>query len=452
MANTMGWPSSSINYIAAEIEKTEVYRKLMMKLHQLVTDPEVSSDTLEDHIRILINESGYKQKLRNQVYQYIVKNPNLRSNIQQRKEPLEYIQKAQINWEHRITKSLNNMSNELSMVFSRKRPVSEQIEFEAKWSELGSEDMDLSRFRPVYSPKDFLEVLINMKSPNINITLSPDTGPSTNWGLIKVPLKVKSFHQLRLQFEEMSGNIDHLGLNILPFSNSDISKKCLKERVSLGKHVLDANQATVAREFCKRGCPATLRADLWSLILGVDISGAQKLNFKHLKSCVFQHDLLIDKLIFKDIHLTASNDDQYFVFEDLLYQGVLSLALSFETLLDEVEPQLAYHFSVHDIYPFTPRLKIAIKWIIKGFSGCLATDQILQLWDCMLAYDSTEIFVVLAVGIMSLRKPILLQAENQATVENILADISAVKVIPILHGMLNNTRYTGYAIGSSISR
>ncbi|KFM70921.1 TBC1 domain family member 19, partial [Stegodyphus mimosarum] len=66
------------------------------------------------------------------------------------------------------------MSNELSMVFSRKRPVSEQIEFEAKWSELGSEDMDLSRFRPVYSPKDFLEVLINLKSPNINITLSPD--------------------------------------------------------------------------------------------------------------------------------------------------------------------------------------------------------------------------------------------------------------------------------------
>ncbi|KFM70919.1 TBC1 domain family member 19, partial [Stegodyphus mimosarum] len=117
-------------------------------------------------------------------------------------------------------------------------------------------------------------------------------------------------------------------------------------------------------------------------------------------------------------------------------QGVLSLALSFETLLDEVEPQLAYHFSVHDIYP----LKIAIKWIIKGFSGCLATDQILQLWDCMLAYDSTEIFVVLAVGIMSLRKPVLLQAENQATVENILADISAVKVIPVLHGMLNNTR------------
>ncbi|GBO32808.1 TBC1 domain family member 19, partial [Araneus ventricosus] len=139
-------------------------------------DPDVSCDTLEDQIRKLISESGYKQRIRNLVYQYIVKDPNLRDEIQQKKEPLEYIQKAQINWEHRITKSLNNMSNELGLVFSRKRPVSEQIEFEAKWSELGSEDMDLSRFRPVYSPKDFLEVLINVKSPNIGTLMNPDPG------------------------------------------------------------------------------------------------------------------------------------------------------------------------------------------------------------------------------------------------------------------------------------
>lgn len=33
-----------------------------------------------------------------------------------------------------------------------------------------------------------------------------------------------------------------------------------------------------------------------------------------------QYDLMVDKLIIKDIHLTASNDDQYFVFEDVLHQ------------------------------------------------------------------------------------------------------------------------------------
>lgn len=34
-------------------------------------------------------------------------------------------------------------------------------------------------------------------------------------------------------------------------------------------------------------------------------------------------DHIVDKLIFKDIQLTASNDDQYFVFEDVLYQLML---------------------------------------------------------------------------------------------------------------------------------
>lgn len=42
--------------------------------------------------------------------------------------------------------------------------------------------------------------------------------------------------------------------------------------------------------------------------------------FENLKNNVLQFDLMIDKLIIKDINLTASNDDQYFVFEDVLYQ------------------------------------------------------------------------------------------------------------------------------------
>lgn len=34
-------------------------------------------------------------------------------------------------------------------------------------------------------------------------------------------------------------------------------------------------------------------------------------------------DMIVDKLIFKDVQLTATNDDQYFVFEDVLYQVML---------------------------------------------------------------------------------------------------------------------------------
>lgn len=48
--------------------------------------------------------------------------------------------------------------------------------------------------------------------------------------------------------------------------------------------------------------------------------------FKHvshwetLKNNILTTDLIVDKLVFKDVQLTATNDDQYFVFEDILYQ------------------------------------------------------------------------------------------------------------------------------------
>lgn len=42
-----------------------------------------------------------------------------------------------------------------------------------------------------------------------------------------------------------------------------------------------------------------------------------------MKQCVLNTDLIVDKLIFRDVQLTATNDDQYFVFEDVLYQVML---------------------------------------------------------------------------------------------------------------------------------
>lgn len=53
------------------------------------------------------------------------------------------------------------------------------------------------------------------------------------------------------------------------------------------------------------------------------VRDAQRVWFGQLKESVLQLDLMIDKLIIKDIHLTAANDDQYFVFEDVLFQIML---------------------------------------------------------------------------------------------------------------------------------
>lgn len=53
-------------------------------------------------------------------------------------------------------------------------------------------------------------------------------------------------------------------------------------------------------------------------------------HWERLKLAVLQTDLIVDKLIFKDIQLTATNDDQYFVFEDVLYQVMLCFSRDLE--------------------------------------------------------------------------------------------------------------------------
>lgn len=39
-------------------------------------------------------------------------------------------------------------------------------EYKSHWTELGTIPRDLGKFRPVYAPKDFLEVVAGLRNPN----------------------------------------------------------------------------------------------------------------------------------------------------------------------------------------------------------------------------------------------------------------------------------------------
>jgi hypothetical protein len=65
----------------------------------------------------------------------------------------------QAQWERRILKSLNSMCSELGLCLAKPRNKDEMGEYASKWNELSTLDIDLSLFRPVYAPKDFLEIL-----------------------------------------------------------------------------------------------------------------------------------------------------------------------------------------------------------------------------------------------------------------------------------------------------
>lgn len=76
---------------------------------------------------------------------------------------------------------------------------------------------------------------------------------------------------------------------------------------------------------------------------------------------------------------------------------------------------------------------------MRAFSGHLPPEQLLYLWDAVLAYDTLEIIPLLAVTILSLRKENLLQVTTLINIEAVLADLSSIAVMPLLQTALCHT-------------
>ncbi|NXI36805.1 TBC19 protein, partial [Galbula dea] len=492
---------------------SQLERQARVSLHR----PEIKLESLKEDIKDFLKTSGWEKKLQNAVYSELNVFPSPcypAAPPEHMKEPLAYMRKAQGSWEKRILKSLNSMCTELSIPLAQKRPVSEQKELLNKWNEMGTDEPDLSLFRPVYAPKDFLEVLMNLRNPNYENGEQPSF--RNHLGLIQVPLRVKDIPELKEEFSELGLNIGQLGID----DSTQVPPEFFEnEHVRVGQKVLVEQDSAAAQQYVRQGCPTALRADLWALILNVSNQPEDILYYEQLKSNVIQHDLLVDSLIYKDVKLTASNDDYYFVFEDYLYQvllcfsrdtsvlehftyssatppksyirgklgveeyavfyppngvipfhgfsmyvaplcflyhepsklyqifremyvrfffrlhsisshpsGIVSLCLLFETLLQTHLPQLFYHLREIGAQP----LRISFKWMVRAFSGYLATDQLLLLWDRILGYNSLEILAVLAAAVFAFRAVNLMEVTSLAAAEAVLADLSTLKVMPLL--------------------
>ncbi|KAF7287220.1 hypothetical protein GWI33_002040 [Rhynchophorus ferrugineus] len=493
--------------ICEDLRSSAQYKMLFEDVQKLVSTPNVKIDDFKMTLLKTMQEHGLEAELKNSIYRWVKT---------KRKETTPYdsfFRKAQIHWDKRIHKSLNSMCSELGISLAKTRGNNEKEELTNKWNELSNYEADIQKYRPVYAPKDFLEVLLNLKGPNREKVKNENH----RWEFAQLPLRVKNLSELRNLYLEISRGDQILtggGGNSINPHHAALET----ERISLGEKVLAKNYAPLAQEYLKKGCPKCLRARMWTLLLGAEVRSSQIAYFEGLKQNVLQYDLMIDKLIIKDISLTASNDDQYFVFEDVLYQvmlcfsrdpeilknlpnqpafmqvsfkgktnapentivfppsgvipfhgftmyaapfcylfdnsvelyfafrafylrywhrlhrvcsssqGVVSLCLQFEKLLQCYEPNLWNHFKKCRIYP----LRVVIKWIMRAFSGHLAPEQLLTLWDLIIAYDSLEIIPLLAVVIVVFRKDNLMKVNTLTNVEAVLADLSSIAVIPLL--------------------
>ncbi|KAL8612925.1 hypothetical protein ACOMHN_035002 [Nucella lapillus] len=508
------------------LKSSRLYTDLFNAAQNEAFKPFLRVSELRKGVQSALVNGGWDRKLRNAIYHYLNTHPRQppQPDPDHNKEPLLYVRKAQQAWEKKILKSLNSMCTELNIPLARRRPEREQKDMNSRWTELGSDGPDdppwisfnLSQIRPVYAPKDFLEVVAGLQNSNYQNSLANGGSFYTFWGTIQVPIKIKTINQLRVQYSEMSISQCQTGVDDMPDIPSDVFDT---ERSKLGAKVLSANHAPVAREFSKKGCPTWMRGQLWCQILGVGVDEVDILYYEQLKNCVLQHDLLVDNLLYKDVKLTATNDDQYFVFEDYLYQvllpfsrdtvvlkhfrlnsanppksyirgklgveefavvyppngvipfhgfamyvaplcyvykdvatlyymfrkmyiqyffrlhsvsshpqGIVALSLLFETLLQTHEPELFHHLKSVCCQP----LKIAFKWLMRAFSGFLDSDQVLLLWDRVLAFDSLEILPVFAVAIFSFRKTNLMKVLTYNAAEAVLADVTTLHVLPLL--------------------
>lgn len=133
------------------------------------------------------------------------------------------------------------------------RNQAEKEELQAKWDELSNFQVDLSNYRPVYAPKDLLEVLLSLKGPAGQKQEDDDVVP--RWEFSHIALTVRNMFELRVLFCELLRN---------EMTVTDWSVTC--ERILSTKH------SPLCQQILKKGLtPMPLRGKLWSIVLGSEL-------------------------------------------------------------------------------------------------------------------------------------------------------------------------------------
>ncbi|RDD43585.1 TBC1 domain family member 19 [Trichoplax sp. H2] len=535
--------------LALEFSQTSLNYKIQEAVQEYLVKPQVTSSNVFKSLQHYLTDLGWKNAIGNQVYTRLNRYTDSSFGVSESstyKEKLTYIRKAQENWEKKIAKSFNTMCKQQSLELVKKiqheldlcynsnvdryqniliqRSKSDEWQIRADLDSLGKFDnssvsmLDLNdscgyhmhefgNLQFIYSVKDFYEIVTSVRNPAIEDNLSFF---NSHWGVMNLHFKVKELEDFKKQFKDLSTNVYHSSIKDRKYQNKTVRLE--EERLKLGKKVVEKNHAPLSREFSKRGCPRSLRGQLWKQMLGVSLEEVDLYYYEQLVKHVCSYDMLVDKLIRKDIRLTSANDSHYFPFEDLFYQamlaftrdtavlkhfnnssatpskayqkgksespenliiyppnvapicylfedcesiyfvlrelytrfffrlhtlsshpqGILNLCVTFESLLQSHYPGLFYHLREIKAQP----LKIAFKWMMFAFSGYLSPEDVLLLWDKIIAYYSLEVLSVLAVAIFAFRKDNLMQAQTLENVERIMADISQIQIIPLLQSYL----------------
>lgn len=122
---------------------------------------------------------------------------------------------------------------------------------------------------------------------------------------------------------------------------------------------------------------------------------------------------------------TISSDDE----------GAVQLAHAFESLLAARAPKLVYRMAQLGVRALQCG---AFGWIVSGFAGALDVEQVLLLWDRLLAHQSLQLLPVLAAAIFTWRSRSIMAARSADEVHELMRQLANLKIVPLLQHFLFN--------------
>ncbi|KAJ3196696.1 hypothetical protein HK101_008035 [Irineochytrium annulatum] len=130
--------------------------------------------------------------------------------------------------------------------------------------------------------------------------------------------------------------------------------------------------------------------------------------------------------------LHSDVESAYFTFRELYVNhpfSLVTLGATFENLLKNIDAFLYLHLA-HELG--CPPLVYAFRWITCGFVGTLDIEQVLLLWDRIIAFNRPELLAAVAASIFLFRRESLTAAKGEKDIEAALRDLQMIKVIPLL--------------------
>jgi Rab-GTPase-TBC domain len=220
-------------------------------------------------------------------------------------DPLDFVDLVRTQWDARLRYEIRNAATQCN------RPLVRYLGVQPAASRRqDSSSLDALRF--VFTSEDFLETLCSIRSPNMR-------DANTDIGLIKVQLQTPDIRELRIIYTDLQPEICQYGVD-------DSNMSWFREKsLQTAKELVENGSVPEIRQYARTGIPASMRNKMWASMLNAHPGQAGYDKFIQMQNSIVNYDFITDELMRMEI-AHASDNDEFFVFTELLEQIMLTFA------------------------------------------------------------------------------------------------------------------------------